>query len=134
MTQPKGYLHLQKQYEALPPTLQKYFQYLPSLLADYPYEVALSYLFARLERGHNMVLYCGAVKLHRADASIMADVIQKQHLTRETFRKLFDAVFGKKIDKNILTSLEAAESVRDRAIHGKEPTDADMRKAISDGV
>ena len=50
-----------------PAEIQKYFEHLPNLIEQFPLDVVLTYVFARVELAHNMALYCGIAKLHRAD-------------------------------------------------------------------
>jgi hypothetical protein len=132
MSTPPGHKAIIKQYEASADEVKRYFEHLPKLVKDFPFEVALSYLFARVERAHNMTLYCGVVKLHRAESAMAASIIKKQHLTRDLFKELFNSIYGVSIETYIAAKLTEAEKIRDRAIHGKEPRDKEMRKAISD--
>ena len=132
MSTPPGYKAIIKQYDEATNEVKWYFEHVPRLVEAFPFEVALSYLFARVERAHNMTLYCGVVKLHRAESTMAASIIKRQHLTRELFKELFNSVFGTPIETAIAANLVEAEKIRDQAIHGKEPTDKEMRKAISD--
>ena len=72
---------------------QRHFEHLPSLLDAYPLQVALGYTFHRLELGQNMALYCGVVKVHRADSTVARNAIDSHHMTRKGFEELYEKVF-----------------------------------------
>lgn len=65
-----------------------YFGDLPALIKDFPWEVSISYQFGRVELAHNMTLYYGVVKLHRADASLARTAVERRHITRDGFKAL----------------------------------------------
>ena len=68
MSVPKSYLGILKLYESQPQEVQTYFCHLSALIgADMPYDVALAYLFSRVERAHRRTLYCGITKLYAAN-------------------------------------------------------------------
>jgi len=119
-----------KRYSSAPSEVRDYFTYLPALVQDYPYDVCLAYMFIRVERAQNMALYCGVVKLHAADATVASSVIERQHITRDSFLDLFENVFGQPLDPAVAKHLKFAEKVRDRTVHGKSVTDANFRKAL----
>ena len=75
--------------------VRKRFEYLPKLLDDYPLEIALGYVFHRLELGQNMALYCGVVKLYRANSDVASGALDVHHMTREGFVKLYKTVSQK---------------------------------------
>jgi hypothetical protein len=117
-------------YNECPPEIQKHFEHFPALAKEFPWDVSLGYLIGRVELSHNMAIYCGVVKLHRANAELTYRAVQNQHMTREGFKTFFAAIFGKPIDENISKTLEEAEAVRDKILHGKAASQADMRKAV----
>lgn len=114
------------------PEVQQYFDQLPDLVRDFPWEVSLAYMFIRLETAHNMALYCGVVKLHRASTTIARNVVNAHHLTRDGFLKLFNNVFGLSIDDSIVQRIKRAEKIRDKVVHGKATTPSEMRNAVVD--
>jgi len=130
MTTPGSWRGVVNRFKQAPKEVQKYFEYLLPLAGQFPGQVILPYLFSRIEYGHNMTIYCGVVKLHRADADLTWNVIDKQHMTRDQFRKLFTTVFGGSIPKAIYEQLEVAERVRDKVIHGHYVADKEIRKAV----
>ena len=67
---PGSWRGVRKGLQEAPPEVQVYFEPVGQLIEYYPWEVSLSYLFAKLERAHLMSIYCGVVKLHRADAAL----------------------------------------------------------------
>jgi len=130
MTVPKTRKGVIARFNKCPDEIKKYFEHLPKLIEDFPLDVSLSYLFARIEYAHNMALYCGVVKLHQGHKDVVSSVIQKQHLTRESFEKLYREVFGKDVKKSIKDKIKEAETIRDKVLHGKKVKDDDKRKAI----
>jgi hypothetical protein len=114
-----------------PTAVQKYFGHLPKLVEDFPLDVTLSYVFSQIELAHNLTLYCGVVKLHRANAVLARNAIDNQHLTRDGFRERFVVVFGKAVPDSTVKKLTRAESIRDRVMHGKSTTSEQKREAIA---
>jgi len=126
----KAILH---HYKAKAEGVRVYFEELPHLLNDdYTYEVSLAYLFLRTERAQNKALYCGAVKLHRVSAEVATRAIDTQHLTRDGFLGLYTNVFGEELPKVVRDKIKVAERIRDRVVHGKTVSDAEMREAHVD--
>ena len=87
----------------------------------YPLDVPLAYMFSRLEQAHRMTLYCGIVKLHKADGMLVRQSLNDFDLTRKGFREMMPIVFGKKAPQ-CMERLKKAEEVRDKVLHGKEAT------------
>lgn len=109
--------------------VQAYFADIPSLIEEYDWEVALGFMFTRVEKAHNVMLYCGAVKHHQANTEVARNFVDQHHITRKEFRRLFKNVFGKSIKAPLRNMLEEAETVRDKIVHGKSASPADKRKA-----
>lgn len=108
-----------------------YFEHIPRLLDEFPMDVCLSYVFARLELGQNMALYCGAVRIHRADGEVAKNAISTHHMTRDGFVGLYKTVFDVDLPKAAHTDLKKAEETRDRIMHGKGADDGAIRNAIA---
>ena len=124
---------VRKYYESMPEHVRWHFPHLPDVVNnDLPLEIALAYVFLKIELAWNRALYGGLVKIHRADSTFVQRVMDKQHLTRENFQVLFDCVFGKKPDAQ--GKIEGAEKIRDRVIHGKKTDAAQLREAIGDAL
>lgn len=119
-------------YKEAPVQVQKFFAHLPKLLADLPLDVSLSYVFSQVELAQNLTLYCGIVKLHRADGTLARTAIDIHHMTRGDFKQKFQAVFDKGIPDKIGKTLETAEAIRDRVMHGKSTTEKEKRQALVD--
>lgn len=132
MSSAATYKSVQKYFDGCSSSVKWYFDQIPSLLPHYPYEVTLAYLFLRTERAQNRALYCGVMKLHRANADVADAAVSAQHLTRDGFIDLYKNVFGHELAKATLLKIKAAEKIRDRVIHGKDVSDAAMREAIVD--
>lgn len=119
-------------HSAAPPQVSAYFETLPWLISNRDWEVALAYMFIRLERAQNMTLYCGAVKVHRANCTVARNIINVHHLTRDGFLQLFENVIGKPVPEPLIAQIRDAETIRDRVVHGKQVSAANMRNAIVD--
>ena len=99
---------------------------------NYPYDVAIAYMFARLERAQRDALAYGAIKLHHLDGKMTSDAISRLDITRSSFHEHFKTVFGKALGKKLQDKIKHAETVRDTILHGKLPSQADKRQAICD--
>jgi len=119
-----------KRYNNCPLEIQNYFSAFPSLAQDHDWEVSLSYQFGLVERAHNMALYCGVVKLHRVATELARKAIEAQHITRDHFKEICKTIFGKNVKKPIAERLNSASTIRDKVLHGKAATPAEMRQAV----
>lgn len=99
-------------------------------MEQYDWEVCLGFMFIRVEKALNTMLYCGARKMHKANSGVAHRFVDSHHMTRKEFRKLFSNVFGRTIPADTTAVLTEAEKVRDKVIHGKTASDADKRKAV----
>jgi len=123
---------LQRHFQALPEEIKPHFEHFEGLItSDFPLEVCLAYVFYMVELAHRDTLYCGVVKLHDVHAAMTRRIIQSQHLTRDNFQMLFQSLFGQPVRQSALQRIRAAEAIRDKVMHGSEPTPAMMRTAIS---
>lgn len=122
---------LMKAYDTSSEDVKEYFEYLPKLLDEFPMEVCLAYAFARLELGQNMALYCGAVKVHRANTDLARTAVSSHHMTREGYVRLYKTVFGFGPPKTAHRDLKTAESTRDDVMHGKKPGEDRIRNAVA---
>src|SRR3546814_177830 len=87
-------------------------------------------MFTRVEKAMNRMLYCGVVKLHRANSTTASVMVNNHHMTRREFKRLFSNVFGTDVPKELNEILAEAEKVRNKVVHGKDTTAAEMRTAI----
>ncbi len=118
-------------FKALPEDVQVCFGCLPKLIELFPLDVALAYVFAEVERGQRLALYCGIVKLHRGHADLAYRAIQRYEMTRADFRSMYEAIYGKPVPSTMSELLIVAEGARDHVMHGKEATDEQKRNAIA---
>ena len=109
---------------------QDYFPSFEELVANYPWDVSVSYIFSRVEAAKHVTIYCGIVKIHWADSSLTRELIDKDYMSRARFRELFKTVFGKPIKKDLLIMLSAAEDIRDKIAHGKNWRPEQARNAL----
>lgn len=130
-TQIKGKPGLKNAFAACSKDVRGYFEHIPRLLDEFPMDVCLSYVFARLELGQNMALYCGAVRIHRADGEVAKNAISTHHMTRPGFVELYKTVFDVDLPKAAHADLEKAEKTRDKIMHGKGADDGEIRNAIA---
>ena len=126
----KTVVSLKALHSSAPKEVQQYFEHLPDLLDSYPLNVSLAYLFSRVELAQNMAIYCGVVKMHRADAKLARTAVEHHHMTREEFRNLFATVYGSKLDSSAQKYIQEAEKVRDKVMHGKAVSQQELRSAI----
>jgi len=117
-------------FHGLPPALQAYYGHLPALVENFPWDISLIYQFARVELAYRRTLYCGAVKLHKADPDLAWQAVRSQHITRASFRAIFSTVIGYELDPAVGNMILGAESVRDDIMHGKSGHDRVKRDAI----
>lgn len=121
-----------RQFENSPKEIKQYFATFPDLIKRYYWEVTISYVFSRIEFAKHMTIYCGIVKLHRAEADLTWRAVEATRMSRSQFRELFETVFGQPIRRDLLKMLESAEGVRDRVVHGKLVREAEIRRAMLD--
>ena len=128
-----SYIAVLKRHKAAAEDVQNYFMHLPALInADYPWEVSIAYMFILVERAQNRTLYGGAVKLHRADADIARSIFDSLHVTRASFLKLYERILGQALPDLTAAKLKVAEKIRDRTVHGKNPSEPEFRQALVD--
>ncbi len=127
------YKALQKCYDLKSPEVKSHFEHLPKLIGkDLSYEIAIAYVFLKIEQAQNRALYGGVVKVHRCNAEFARRLMNFQHLTREGFKDLYKNVFGRALTSTTADLMADAESSRDKVIHGKTVTDNELRGAIAD--
>ena len=115
----------------MPENIQKYFEYLPELIKG-DYEIAIAYLFFKIEQGQNRLLYGGAVKLFAADIEVARNIVNYHHLTRDGFKQIYKNIFNKSLPDSIIKQLKEAEKTRDKVVHGKQVKEDQLRQAITD--
>ena len=132
MTSPGSYRSVLRVYNGCSDPIRNFYCNFEGLLNDYEYEVSVAYVFLKLEQAYNRCLYGGVRKLHKVNAEIASTIMQKQHLTREGFLRLFENVFSQPLNSDVVKKIKFAEKVRDKIIHGKSVQDADKRKCLTD--
>jgi hypothetical protein len=120
-----------KKFDELPENLKAYLSHFPDLVADeYPWDVSISYLFARIELAQNMTIYGGVVKLHRVHSAVAKSAIDRLHMTRPRFRELYKTIMDNPISDDAIIKSRDAEKIRDKILHGKKVSESDKRKAV----
>jgi hypothetical protein len=61
-------------------------------------------------------------------------MLDSLHITRDSFLKHYETVFGQAMPAPTVAKLKFAERVRDKTVHGKTVSDADFRQAIVDVI
>ena len=130
-SQVKSKLSLKRAYNERSQDVQNYFKHIPKLLDEFPMDVCLAYVFSRLELGQNMALYCGAVKIHRVNSELARNAVEKQHMDRDIFVKLYKTIFSLDLPKAAREDLKEAAKIRNMIMHGKMATDDQIRNAIA---
>ncbi|MDE0003290.1 MAG: hypothetical protein OXQ29_11400 [Rhodospirillaceae bacterium] len=110
--------------------IKGYFDPVPELIECYPWEVSIGYMFTRVEQAHNHLLRGAAVKIHGVNNSTATRFVDRQHMTRKEFSRLYKNVVGDAIPKRSVKILSEAEKIRDRVVHGKRVAQKDQRTAI----
>lgn len=128
-----SYKALQKCYDSKSAEVKGHFGHLPALIKDdWPYEIAIAYVFLKIEQAQNRSLYGGVVKVHRCNAEFARRLMNYQHLTRDGFKQLYKNVFGRALPTAVADLMADAEKSRDKVIHGKDVSDSELRGAIAD--
>jgi len=96
------------------------------------FEIALAYSFLKTELAQNRTLYGGALRLYQAHSEVAQNLIDAQHLTRDTFKTLYKNTFGKIISAQTDAHFNSAQRVRNRIIHGKSVQTPDIRNAVAE--
>jgi hypothetical protein len=118
-------------FAACPSEIQWYFEHLPKLVDAFPLDVALAYMFARIETAQRMSIYCGVTKLHSCESALAWQAVSGHWMTRADFKSKFEVIYGKALPDTVTSLAVYAEGVRDRVMHGKATTDDDRRNAIA---
>ena len=116
----KSYKGILIEYQSLPENIQKYFEYLPELIKG-DYEIAIAYLFFKIEQGQNRLLY-----------GVARNIVNYHHLTRDGFKQIYKNIFNKPLPDSIIKQLKEAEKTRDKVVHGKQVKEDQLRQAITD--
>lgn len=129
-TVPNNWRGVANYYSNCSNDVQTYYADLPKLLQDFDWEVPLGFMFTRVEKAHNRMLYCGAIKCHKANVQVARNFVDQHHMTRNEFRRLFKNVFGEELKASLRSLIEEAETVRDKVVHGKDVSAANKRAAV----
>ncbi len=119
-----------KVYTGCSKEVRDYFDHLPRLAEDYPWDVCISYMFGLVELAQNNTLYCGMVKLHKVDSELAKKAIDGHPMHRDDFKNFYKAIFARNAKQATFCKLKEAATIRDRILHGKQVSEKDKRKAI----
>ncbi len=121
-------------YRSCSKNVRDYFEHLPDLVNGFPLDVCLAYAFSRLETAQTMALYCGVVKVYRANRDVARNALDATHITRKSFADLYETAFGLAVPDAAARGLKTAEATRDSVMHGKGATEDRIRHDVSVGL
>ena len=131
----KSYIGFKRQIANLPTEHKAYLSKMEALLEGAgQYDIALAYIFMKLEEGHHRALKCGLIRLLKCNSQRVDDALQRQHFTRKSYQVVFKNIIGEALPRQTIRLLESAESIRDQQIHGKQVSQDNLRKGISDAL
>ena len=125
-----NYKQVLSRYNRLPQDIKLWLDGVPELVENYKWEVSIAFVFMQIESMLHYTLYRGLVKIHRTDAVLTRDLLDRDHFTRARLKELIKTVFGAAIPADVDNHLKAAETIRNRAIHGKKVTDVQARACL----
>jgi hypothetical protein len=125
-----NYKQVLARYARLPKDIKSWLDIVPELIERYKWEVSIAFVFMQIESMFHDTLYRGLVKLHRTDSGLTRELLDRDHFTRGRLKELFKTVFGVAIPSDVDDHLKAAETIRNRTIHGKKVTDAQARACL----
>ena len=96
-----------------------FFEPVTELIECYSWEVSIGYMFTRVEQAHNHLLRGAAAKIHGVNGRTANRFLDRQHMTRKEFARLYKNVVGEPIPEHAARLLSDAEKIRDRIVHGK---------------
>ena len=110
--------------------IRGFFDPVSELIEHYRWEVSIGYMFTRVEQAHNHLLRGSAVKIHGVNGRAADRFVDKQHITRKEFSRLYKNIIGGAMPARPAKILSEAEKIRDRVVHGKRVAEKDQRTAI----
>lgn len=109
-----------------------HFDHLPNIvekLGELP-DVALAYCFSKLEFGHRRILYAGLMRKYRLDSEKSWEAVIGHDIKRNDYPEIYCRIFGNEITDATLAIIKPAEKIRDRMIHGKQPSTKQIWGAV----
>ncbi|NEO83462.1 MAG: hypothetical protein F6J87_04260 [Spirulina sp. SIO3F2] len=129
---PKQRRGLKNVYESMSEDVRSFFKDLPALIdSDFDLDIALAYVFFRIEKGQRQTLYVGARKLYRTESELTWRAIDLHDLTRTGFKELFKTIYSFPISQKSDKCLVDAQKIRDDLMHGRTVKDKGKREAIT---
>ncbi len=118
-------------YLEMPGEVKTLFVDLPALIeSSFGLNIAVAYVFFRIEQAQRGTLYCGARKLHRTESELTWKAIDLHELTRKDFQQFFKTIYGFPVSTEANKNLEDAQVVRDSLMHGRQQDEPELREAI----
>ena len=91
--------------------VQGFFDPVTELIEWYSWEVSIGYMFTRLEQAHNHLLRGAAVKIHGVNGRVANRFLDRQHMTRKEFARLYKNVVGESVPEYAARLLSDAEKI-----------------------
>lgn len=127
----KSYKGIKSAYDALDLDVRAFIGKMERFVdgADH-YDVALAYLFVKIEEGHHRLLRGVLIKKLNCDKIIVDRFLSDEHFTRKHYTTLLQRAGGKSIPSDCQAHHDSAAKVRDKIIHGKAVGSAEQRAAV----
>ncbi|MGB3409016.1 MAG: hypothetical protein WBA67_16160 [Jannaschia sp.] len=129
-----GIVVLRRQFGELPEEVRGHLSKLGPLLDSSELELALAYLFMKIEQGRYRTIKCFLIRRLKCQASIIDGILKNKQLTRKSFRKTVQELSAANFSEASFDRLDEAEKVRDAQIHGRPPSQESLRGAICDAM
>jgi len=134
MDAPRTIEELVAAFDEAPAAVRAFLPDLPRLVTDdalqHGLSAAVAHAFHRLEVAHRRALYAGLVRIHGIPAVLARQTTQREHLSREHFHDLLREVMGAPLPAAAREHYDVAAGVRDDLLHGKDVSEASLRKAL----
>lgn len=123
---------LEKYISAIPSELKYYYSKITEVM-KIDVNIALIYLFAKVEAGQLNALYVQVKKGYRTHTEMTWSIIESQDITlKKNYFKLFYNLFGCEFDDGLTEKLAKAKIVRNKIMHGANADYYDVLNAIRD--
>ena len=117
--------------DSLDQGLQDYFGLLVELLDKVSSsEPALAYCFQRIEMAQRVGLYALLMREYRTNSEMAWAAVDALQIDRSSFGEHFKRISGKQLPDSLRTKIKPAELVRDRIMHGRSESRAQIHRAI----
>lgn len=110
--------------------ISTYYEHVPGLLGTFPYEIAIPYVFSRLELVQMRALRIGLVIRYKAHFESARLAVDQLYRTRAEVDGKFKLILGSNLDDWAMLHLRESAKIRDKVLHGLNFTKTDCLFAI----